>query len=204
MWHCSNKPQKSRAHGCKQIFSFTQMLTHSCTYTKTHTHSYAPIPCYSASFHLTPVLQAPMILISLFWFQCHTDPISLLHTLLLSPSLSFSFSSISYSFASLHLNFPFFPSHSDVFISLTATSKLCLTNANPFLSQKRPPVEESSPPSLDIPHGCIFLLYQRGVVCLKVTCENCWIEDYTCACALMRQSKESLSEIRVRNRSIAK
>lgn len=116
-------------------------------------------------FHIAPVLQAAVITISLFWFQCQADPISPSSPLSCSPSASKaqSFSSCSICFSQFSLTlllflfsaslslwcfyFPIYASPSLFFRGLywrLLTCKLCPTNAKPYPCQKRPPVEKKS------------------------------------------------------------
>lgn len=215
MWHCSDDPQKSRAHRCKQTLSLslTQMLT--------HTHSHQP-SAYSTSFHLTPVLQAPMILISLFWFQCHTDPISPLHRLLLSPlslcikhtlllspslfvSLHFSSRSTSSNVPSFRLKLPSSRSHSDVysFLSLPLFPLLQAGNMQIMphkckslsISEETSSGEEESAQLTYTPLKCFPSVTEVVFRLFEGYLWNCWIKYYMCACALLRQSKASLCNV---------
>lgn len=154
------------------------MLTHL------YRHTFFPI------VHIFTIsLQPPMMLISLFWFQrC-----SRLHRLSHSLHQTHTDSSFLPYFVSLffllYLLFKFHPptsthplwclyfspiSASCSLCSRPATCKLCPTNANLFLSQKRPPVEKTSLPSPSMLHWSS----------LKVTLENRWIK--TRICALLR------------------
>lgn len=133
MWRCIDDP---RGRWCKQTLLFIP----PCGCTHMHTHSHSHTLCF---FTQPPVLHdTPMILISLFWFQCHTDSTSP------TPSLSLtSPSTLSSHFTSFQVSSPL-PSP---LLTLMFTTPPQLPNhPNRPLSQGRRNANHA--PQMQIPH----------------------------------------------------